>query len=104
MSRDLFLAAIAALYLGSSLTHWLTPGAELGQSYKLVKTTMQQCNNATMQQCNNATIQQYNNTTIQQCSNATMQQCNKISDMGYGICDKQYAICDKWQHCNNATR
>ena len=33
MSRDLFLAAIAALYLGSSLTHWLTVGATLGQSY-----------------------------------------------------------------------
>ena len=33
----MFLAAIAALYLGSSLTHSLTqslgPGAELGQSY-----------------------------------------------------------------------
>ena len=33
MSRDLFLAAIAALYLGSSLTHWLTVGATLGQSH-----------------------------------------------------------------------
>ena len=33
MSRDLFLAAIAALYLGSSLTHWLGLGAKLGQSY-----------------------------------------------------------------------
>ena len=37
----LFLAAIAALYLGSSLTDsltdWLT-GTDLGQSYKLVKT------------------------------------------------------------------
>ena len=68
-SFSLFLAAIAALYLGSSLTDgltgWLT-GAELGQNYKLVKTTMQQSNKATKQQSNNA--------TMQQCSNATMQQ------------------------------
>ena len=28
-----FLASIAALYLGSSLTDWLSLGAELGQSY-----------------------------------------------------------------------
>ena len=28
-----FLAAIAAIYIGSSLTHWLRPGAKLGQSY-----------------------------------------------------------------------
>ena len=38
-STNKFLAAIAAQYLGSLLTDSLT-GAELGQNYKLVKTTM----------------------------------------------------------------
>jgi hypothetical protein len=58
-------------FVTDGLTDSLTDGATLGQSYKLVKTTMQQCNYTTMQQYNNAAMQQCNNATMQQCNNAT---------------------------------